>query len=177
MPGRKRLWAFGRRQFFWGGRTRWAISSMGSASAMTDCTILRIHKKAMIDALHREHSFSDLFVSHLWQAIWFQRTRRSVFNSSEKRWREYFFCWLISAKRASRGRHSKDQPGVAGRNGRDNALPRKFFINRFRKLGFVEYDGSGMHVPAPYSMWCYTTEADSSCSSLLLTKFHSKGAM
>jgi CRP/FNR family cyclic AMP-dependent transcriptional regulator len=38
---------------------------MGSATAMTDCAILRIDKKAMMEALHREHEFSDLFVAYL----------------------------------------------------------------------------------------------------------------
>jgi CRP/FNR family cyclic AMP-dependent transcriptional regulator len=60
---------------------------MGSATAMTDCTVLRIEKKAMMDALHREHEFSDLFVAYL-----LSRNIRyeedlvdQLFNSSEKR--------------------------------------------------------------------------------------------
>jgi CRP/FNR family cyclic AMP-dependent transcriptional regulator len=54
---------------------------------MTDCTVLRIEKKAMMDALHREHEFSDLFVAYL-----LSRNIRyeddlvdQLFNSSEKR--------------------------------------------------------------------------------------------
>ena len=38
---------------------------MGSATVMTDCELLRIDKKAMMLALHREHTFSDLFVAYL----------------------------------------------------------------------------------------------------------------
>jgi CRP/FNR family transcriptional regulator, cyclic AMP receptor protein len=38
---------------------------MGSATAMTDCDLLQIGKKAMTLALHREHTFSDLFVAYL----------------------------------------------------------------------------------------------------------------
>ena len=38
---------------------------MGSATAMTDCAILRLDKKAMMETLHREHEFSDLFVAYL----------------------------------------------------------------------------------------------------------------
>ena len=38
---------------------------MGSATAMTDCAILRIDKQAMMDALHREHKLSDVFVAYL----------------------------------------------------------------------------------------------------------------
>src|SRR6476660_4556782 len=60
---------------------------MGSATAITDCAILRIDKKAMMEALHREHEFSDLFVAYL-----LSRNIRyeedlvdQLFNSSEKR--------------------------------------------------------------------------------------------
>jgi CRP/FNR family transcriptional regulator, cyclic AMP receptor protein len=38
---------------------------MGSAAAMTECQLLRIEKRAMMDALHREHAFSDVFVAYL----------------------------------------------------------------------------------------------------------------
>ena len=38
---------------------------MGSAAAMTDCAVMRIDKKAMVDVLHREHELSDLFVAYL----------------------------------------------------------------------------------------------------------------
>ena len=51
--------------FFGEGGLAGQALRMGSALAMTDCTILRIDKNSMIEALHREHSFSDLFVSHL----------------------------------------------------------------------------------------------------------------
>jgi CRP/FNR family transcriptional regulator, cyclic AMP receptor protein len=38
---------------------------MSSATAMTDCSVMRIEKKAMIEVLHREHEFSDMFVAYL----------------------------------------------------------------------------------------------------------------
>jgi len=41
------------------------LQRMGSAAAMTDCELLRVDKKAMMDALHREHAFSDMFVAYL----------------------------------------------------------------------------------------------------------------
>jgi CRP/FNR family cyclic AMP-dependent transcriptional regulator len=60
---------------------------MGSSTALTDCEVLRIDKKAMMLALHREHTFSDLFVAYL-----LSRNIRyeedlvdQLFNSSEKR--------------------------------------------------------------------------------------------
>ena len=71
-------------------RTLIAISSsisMGSAAAITDCDLLRIEKKAMMDALHREHTFSDMFVAYLLaRNIRYEEDLvDQLFNSSEKR--------------------------------------------------------------------------------------------
>jgi CRP-like cAMP-binding protein len=52
-------------QFFGEGALAGQPLRMGSASAMTDCDLLRIEKKAMMLAVHREHAFSDLFVAYL----------------------------------------------------------------------------------------------------------------
>jgi CRP-like cAMP-binding protein len=52
---------------------------MGSASAMSDCELLRIDKKAMMLALHQEHTFSDLFVAYLLA----RNIRRSEEHTSE----------------------------------------------------------------------------------------------
>src|SRR5437762_7503941 len=54
----------GERSFFGEGALAGQIVRMGSAAAMTDCELLRVEKKAMMDALHREHTFSDMFVSY-----------------------------------------------------------------------------------------------------------------
>jgi len=53
----------GERDFFGEGSLAGQALRMGSATAMTDCSVLRIDKKAMMEALHREHEFSDLFVA------------------------------------------------------------------------------------------------------------------
>ena len=73
--------------FFGEGSLAGQSLRMGSATAMTDCAVLRIEKKAMVDALHREHTLSDLFVAYL-----LSRNIRyeedlvdQLFNSSEKR--------------------------------------------------------------------------------------------
>src|SRR5258708_24135671 len=62
-------------------------SGMGSTSAVTDCELLRIEKTAMMDALHREHAFSDLFVAYLLaRNIRYEEDLvDQLFNSSEKR--------------------------------------------------------------------------------------------
>src|SRR5450759_4957704 len=52
-------------KFFGEGALAGQAVRMGSATAMTDCAVLRIDKKAMMQALHREHNFSDMFVAHL----------------------------------------------------------------------------------------------------------------
>jgi CRP/FNR family transcriptional regulator, cyclic AMP receptor protein len=122
---------------------------MGSASAMTDCTILRIDKKAMIQALHREQSFSELFVSHLLaRNIRYEEDLvDQLFNSSEKR------LARILLLLAHFGKENKpetvipkiSQESLAEMVGTTRSRV-SFFMNRFRKLGFVEYDGSGMQV-------------------------------
>jgi CRP/FNR family transcriptional regulator, cyclic AMP receptor protein len=52
-------------EFFGEGSLAGQALRMDSAIAMTDCAVLRIDKKAMMEALHREHAFSDLFVAYL----------------------------------------------------------------------------------------------------------------
>ena len=51
--------------FFGEGSLAGQALRMGSAAAMTDCQLLRIEKQAMMDALHREHAFPDMFVAYL----------------------------------------------------------------------------------------------------------------
>jgi CRP/FNR family transcriptional regulator, cyclic AMP receptor protein len=55
----------GEGSFFGEGSLAGQLRRMGSAAALTACELLRIDKKAMIAALHREHAFSDLFVTYL----------------------------------------------------------------------------------------------------------------
>src|SRR5271157_5523405 len=77
----------GEGSFFGEGGLAGQALRMGSASAMTDCTILRIDKESMVQSLRREHSFSDLFVSHLLaRNIRYEEDLvDQLFNSSEKR--------------------------------------------------------------------------------------------
>jgi CRP/FNR family transcriptional regulator, cyclic AMP receptor protein len=73
--------------FFGEGALAGQTVRMGSAAAMTECEILRIDKRAMIDALHREHLFSDLFVAYLLarNVRYEEDLVDQLFNSSEKR--------------------------------------------------------------------------------------------
>jgi CRP-like cAMP-binding protein len=75
------------RNFFGQGALAGQVLRMGSAAAMTDCELLRVDKKAMMNAVHGEHAFSDMFVAYLLA----RNTRYEedlvdqLFNSSEKR--------------------------------------------------------------------------------------------
>jgi CRP-like cAMP-binding protein len=73
--------------FFGEGALAGQILRMGSAAAMTDCELLRIDKRAMMTALHREHAFSDMFVAYLLaRNIRYEEDLvDQLFNSSEKR--------------------------------------------------------------------------------------------
>jgi len=74
-------------EFFGEGGLAGQSLRMGSATAMTDCELLQIDKKAMVLALHREHTFSDLFVAYLLaRNIRYEEDLvDQLFNSSEKR--------------------------------------------------------------------------------------------
>ena len=74
-------------EFFGEGGLAGQPLRMGSATALTDCELLRIDKKAMILALHREHAFSDLFVAYLLarNIRYEEGLVDQLFNSSEKR--------------------------------------------------------------------------------------------
>jgi len=77
----------GEREFFGEGSLAGQSVRMDSATAMTDCALLRIEKKAMMEALHREHAFSDRFVAYLLaRNIRYEEDLVDhLFNSSEKR--------------------------------------------------------------------------------------------
>jgi CRP/FNR family cyclic AMP-dependent transcriptional regulator len=139
----------GEGSFFGEGGLAGQALRMGSASAMTECTILKIDKKSMIKALHQEHSFSDLFVSHLLaRNIRYEEDLvDQLFNSSEKR------LARILLLLAHFGKEDKPEPvipkisqeSLAEMVGTTRSRV-SFFMNRFRKLGFVQYDGNGMQV-------------------------------
>jgi CRP/FNR family transcriptional regulator, cyclic AMP receptor protein len=122
---------------------------MGSATAMTDCELLQIDKKAMRLALHREHTFSDLFVAYLLaRNIRYEEDLvDQLFNSSEKRLARIL---LLLAHFGKEGLPETVVPKINQETLADmvgTTRPRVcFFMNRFRKLGFVDYDGSGIQV-------------------------------
>jgi CRP-like cAMP-binding protein len=73
------------------------------AAAMTDCSVMRIDKKSMMEVLHREHAFSDLFVTYLLtrNIRYEQDLVDQLFNSSEKRLARVLLLLAHSARTAS----------------------------------------------------------------------------
>ena len=117
---------------------------MGAATALTDCVILRIDKKAMMEALHREHKLSDLFVAYL-----LSRNIRyeedlvdQLFNSSEKRLARIL---LLLAHFGKEGTPETVVPKISQETLAEMIGTTRsrvsFFMNRFRKLGFIHYNG------------------------------------
>ena len=117
---------------------------LATATAMTECALLRISKAEMVRALHQEHALSNVFVSFL-----LTRNARiqadlvdQLFNSSEKR------LARILLLLAQFGKESKPETVVpkisqeilAEMIGTTRSRV-SFFMNRFRKLGFIEYNG------------------------------------
>ncbi len=136
-------------QFFGEGGLAGQPLRMGSATAMTDCELLRIDKKAMMLALHREHKFSDLFVTYLLaRNIRYEEDLvDQLFNSSEKRLARIL---LLLAHFGKDGAPDTVIPKISQESLAEMIGTTRsrvsFFMNRFRTLGFVDYGGDGLQV-------------------------------
>ncbi len=130
--------------FFGEGALAGQTLRMGSAAAMTDCELQRIDKKAMMSALHREHSFSDLFVAYLLarNVRYEEDLVDQLFNSSEKRLARVL---LLLAHFGKEGVPETVVPKISQESLAEMVGTTRsrvsFFMNRFRKLGFVHYSG------------------------------------
>jgi CRP/FNR family transcriptional regulator, cyclic AMP receptor protein len=136
-------------QFFGEGSLAGQALRMGSATAMTECELLRIDKKAMMLALHREQTFSDLFVGYLLaRNIRYEEDLvDQLFNSSEKRLARLL---LLLAHFGKEGVPETVIPKISQETlaemvGTTRSRVR-FFMNRFRELGFLDYGESGLQV-------------------------------
>jgi len=130
--------------FFGEGSLAGQVLRMGSATAMTDCAALRIDRKAMVDALHREHTLSDLFVAYLLaRNIRYEEDLvDQLFNSSEKRLARVL---LMLAHFGKEGVPETVVPKISQETLAEMVGTTRsrvsFFMNRFRKLGFIHYNG------------------------------------
>jgi len=117
---------------------------MGSAAAMTDCQILRIEKKAMMAALHNERALSDMFVAYLLaRNIRYEEDLvDQLFNSSEKRLARVL---LMLAHFGKEGVPETVVPKISQETLAEMVGTTRsrvsFFMNRFRKMGFIDYAG------------------------------------
>ena len=132
----------GAKNFFGEGSLAGQVLRMGSAVALTDCQLLRIEKKAMMDALHREHAFSDMFVAYLLaRNIRYEEDLVDhLFNSSEKRLARIL---LMLAHFGKEGIPETVVPKISQETLAEMVGTTRsrvsFFMNRFRKLGFIHY--------------------------------------
>ena len=130
--------------FFGEGSLAGQALRMGSATAMMDCGALRIDRKAMVDALHREHTLSDLFVAYLLaRNIRYEEDLvDQLFNSSEKRLARVL---LMLAHFGKEGVPETVVPKISQETLAEMVGTTRsrvsFFMNRFRKLGFIHYNG------------------------------------
>lgn len=117
---------------------------MATATAITACTALKIERGEMIRVMHEEHSFSDVFLSFL-----LARSMRiqadlvdQLFNSSEKRLARIL---LLMAEFGKPGEPEMLIPEITQETLAEMIGTTRsrvsFFMNRFRKLGFIEYNG------------------------------------
>lgn len=132
------------KEFFGEGSLVGQPLRLATATAMTDSEILCVEKPEMVRVLHAEPAFAELFMAHL-------LTRNSrveadlvdqLFNSSEKRLARTLLLM------ASFGTESAPQPITAKVNQETLAAiigttrsRVSYFMNKFRKLGFIEYNG------------------------------------
>jgi len=130
--------------FFGEGALAGQVLRMGSAAALTDCEFLRVDKRAMMEALHREHSFSDMFVAYLLaRNIRYEEDLvDQLFNSSEKRLARVL---LLLAHFGKEGKPEAVVPKISQEILAEMVGTTRsrvsFFMNRFRKLGFIHYNG------------------------------------
>jgi CRP-like cAMP-binding protein len=117
---------------------------LATATALTACTALKIERDEMIRVMHEEHDLSDLFLKFL-----LARSMRiqadlvdQLFNSSEKRLARIL---LLMAEFGEPGDPETTLPKISQETLAEMIGTTRsrvsFFMNRFRKLGFVEYDG------------------------------------
>ena len=130
--------------FFGEGCLNGQARRIATVTTMTACEIMRIEKAAMVSALHEEPKFADLFISYL-----LHRNSRveedlvdQLFNSSEKRLARTLLLL------ANFGKDGKQEPVIAKISQETLAemigttrSRVSFFMNKFRRLGFIDYNG------------------------------------
>jgi len=117
---------------------------LATATAITDCSVLKIEKKKMLGTLHEEHGLSDLFVAHMVERH--NRTQADLvdqlFNSSEKRLAR---ALLILSRVGKEDKPETVVPQISQETLAEMVGTTRsrvnFFMNKFRRLGLIAYNG------------------------------------
>jgi CRP/FNR family cyclic AMP-dependent transcriptional regulator len=139
----------GTNEFFGEGCLAAQVQRIATVRTMTECIIVRLDKAAIIRVIHQEPAFSEMFIAHL-----LSRTIRveadlvdQLFNSSEKRLARMLLLL------ANFGKDGKPEPMIAKISQETLAYMIgttrsrvSFFMNKFRRLGFIHYNGGGLEV-------------------------------
>jgi len=131
-------------EFFGEGCLAGQERRMGSATAVTPSAVLRIDKGHMAHLLHKQHTMSDWFISHI-----LTRNIRieedlidQLFNSSEKRLARTL---LLLARYGRQAKPTREVPQISQATLAEMVGTTRsrvnFFLNKFRRLGFIEYNG------------------------------------
>ncbi len=134
----------GTNEFFGEGCLAGQVQRIATAATMADSVIMQLEKTAIVGVIHQEPAFSEMFIAHL-----LGRTIRveadlvdQLFNSSEKRLARLLLLL------ANFGKEGKPEPMIAKISQETLAemigttrSRVSFFMNKFRKLGFIDYNG------------------------------------
>ena len=139
----------GANEFFGEGCLAEQVQRIASVATMTDSVIVRLEKAAIVRVIHQEPAFSEMFIAHLvGRAIRVEADLvDQLFNSSEKRLARLLLLL------ANFGKEGKPEPIIAKISQETLAemigttrSRVSFFMNKFRKLGFIHYNGGGLEV-------------------------------
>jgi CRP-like cAMP-binding protein len=139
----------GTNEFFGGGCLTGQALRIATVATMTDSVIVRLEKAAIVRVIHQEPAFSEMFIAHLvGRAIRVEADLvDQLFNSSEKRLARLLLLL------ANFGKEGKPEPIIAEISQETLAemigttrSRVSFFMNKFRKLGFIDYNGGGLEV-------------------------------
>ena len=134
----------GRGDFFGEGCLAGQPVRMATASAMNEVSVVRVERQAMVELLHERSTFSERFMAHLLaRNVRFEEDLvDQLFNSSEKRLARVL---LLLARFGKEGKTEPVIPKISQEVLAEmvgTTRPRiSGFMNKFRKLGFIEYDG------------------------------------
>ena len=131
-------------QFFGEGALNGQLVRMSTAIAIGDCTISRLSRSLMLGTLNNEPNFSHFFINHL--LLRYLRIEEDLvdqlFNSSEKRLARIL---LLLANFGKEGKPETVIPDITQATLAEMVGTTRsrvsFFLNKFRRLGFIEYNG------------------------------------